>query len=185
MFQSALLGYSWVARQATNVAALFALLMMLHVVSDVVMKIAIGRPINGTAEITAYYYMVGIVFLPLAYADIRNEHINVDAIYLVVGDMVKTTFRIVGLLASIAVFAIFAYQTGLDALRAHAIGERAMGSANVLLWPARFILPASFILILVGLLFKLMMEISGRQAQTLPEGPTQESVASSAAERRI
>jgi hypothetical protein len=41
-------------------------LMMAHVTLDVVLKNLFNAPIQGTIEISSYYYMVAVVMLPMA-----------------------------------------------------------------------------------------------------------------------
>ncbi|HBM14118.1 MAG TPA: hypothetical protein DD390_15605, partial [Rhodospirillaceae bacterium] len=56
-------------------------LMATHVVSDVVGRLFFNHPVYGTTEIVSFYYMVGAVCLPLAYMELRDEHITVDVFY--------------------------------------------------------------------------------------------------------
>ena len=53
-------------------------MMMLHIVTDVVLKHTLNDPIDGTTEIVAAYYMVASVFLPLAYVTFSEGHLIVE-----------------------------------------------------------------------------------------------------------
>ena len=53
-------------------------LMMAHITADVAAKALFASPIHGTLEITAVYYMVALVFLPLAHVTAGEGHIKVE-----------------------------------------------------------------------------------------------------------
>jgi hypothetical protein len=56
-----------VAKALAVLSSVTVLLMMIQTVVDVTSNNLLGRPIEGNAEIIAAYYMVMIVFLPLAF----------------------------------------------------------------------------------------------------------------------
>ena len=49
--------------------------MMLHIVADVLSKWLFNFPLDGTLEIVSHYYMVGLIFLPLAFVQQKGSHI--------------------------------------------------------------------------------------------------------------
>lgn len=60
------------------IAAISSLLMMLHVTADLVSRFILGAQMEGTIEIVSAYYMVALVFFPLAAIDLRTGHISAD-----------------------------------------------------------------------------------------------------------
>jgi len=62
----------------TWLAAGFALLMTLHVTADLVGRTFFNHPLVGTTEIVTAYYMVALVFLPLAVITRQRAHIMVE-----------------------------------------------------------------------------------------------------------
>ena len=50
-------------------------LMMLHVTVDVTGRYVFNRPLEGTTEIVAAYYMVVIAYAPWAWIAARDNHI--------------------------------------------------------------------------------------------------------------
>ena len=56
-------------------------LMMAHVTLDVVLKNLFNAPIQGTIEISSYYYMVAVVMLPMAMVEYEDEQISVDLLF--------------------------------------------------------------------------------------------------------
>ena len=56
----------------TKLAGIIIMVMMIHISADVAAKYLLNDPIDGTLEIVAAYYMVVIVFFPLAYVTITR-----------------------------------------------------------------------------------------------------------------
>lgn len=134
----------WGARGLIGLAALNLAMMMVHVIADVVMKYVFVAPIPGTAEVVAYYYMVATVFLPLPLVELGNKAISVDLFWLHYPSWLQRVTLFLAYLMTIAFFVILARQTSIDAMRAYAKGDLVEGIVPVLIWPGRFMLPASF-----------------------------------------
>ena len=52
-------------------------LMAVHVIVDVLARYSFNQPLPGTIEIVSLYYMVAVIFLPVAYVQMRRQHIVV------------------------------------------------------------------------------------------------------------
>lgn len=128
------------------------LLMMIQTAADVVMANLFGWPIEGNLEIISSYYMVLVVFLPLAVVELRHEHITVDLFVRLLPRGGRRAVYVFGYLVSAAFFAILTFQTWLDAMNAWRIGEIIMGRTYLTIWPAKFALPAGFFAILLATL---------------------------------
>ncbi len=131
----------------TILAGLCLSLMMLQIVIDVSMKYIFNSPIEGNLEVVSFYYMVGVVFLPLAMVELRHEHINVDLFVQMLPKRGRSYVYVFGCGVSLVFFGVLAYQTFLDAIHATRINEIMMGSIYVTVWPSRWFLPIGFILI--------------------------------------
>ena len=142
----------WAADIRTVLAAICLLLMMLQMVLDVALKYFLNAPIEGNLEIVSFYHMVGVVFLPLAMVELRHEHINVDLFVRPLPKTFQSFIYAFGCLISATFFAMLAYQTYLDALKATHIGEVMMGSSFVTIWPSRWALPAGFTVLYLAML---------------------------------
>lgn len=129
------------------VAAICLVLMMMQIVADVVLKFVFNAPIQGNLEIVSFYYMVGVVFLPLAMVELRHEHISVDVFFMMFPRILQRLVYALTSLVTAALFALFAYQTFLDAVNATRTGEVMMGTNLVPIWPSRWALPAGFVVI--------------------------------------
>lgn len=149
-------GLGRAARIITYIAAALAALMMVHVSLDVILGQFIAEPLPGTVDYVSYYYMVGLVFLPLPFVEFTNEHIQVDLIHAMVPSWLKTALDMLALALSAVFYGLLTWQTWIDALEKFAIREQSMGMVAVTIWPARFFLPLGAGLIALLLLAKLI-----------------------------
>lgn len=151
-------------------AAIVVLLMMLHITLDVAAKYIFNHPLPGTLPVVANYYMVAVVFLPVAFVEIRKESIAVDLFYQWFPAPMKHLATIFGTLCSITFFSILAYQSYHNAMRAYGNGEFVDGTYLVITWPSRFLLPLSFASVVIVLLMRLIHEIRyGDEPMTPPD----------------
>ena len=67
--ESVIARLGWVSRIITYAATALAALMMVHVTLDVILSQFIAEPLPGTVDYVSYYYMVGLVFLPLPFVE--------------------------------------------------------------------------------------------------------------------
>lgn len=137
---------------AAVIAGVCLVLMMVQTTLDVVMKFVFNAPIQGTLEIVSIYYMVGVVFLPLAIVELRHEHICVDLVMQFLPRRARNFSYAFTALISASFFTILGYQTLLDAIVATQRGDILMGGALILTWPSRWALPVGFFLITFAVL---------------------------------
>lgn len=135
------------------------ILMMLHITIDVVSRNFLSYSLIGTVEIVSYYYMISAVFLPLAFVERKSEHIEVELFIQNMPIRQQNYSYIFGRLTGIVFFSILAYQSWLDAVQYTRIGEQPMG-LNLAIWPARWILPASFGLIVLAFVLHIWKAIA-------------------------
>ncbi|MFC6762610.1 TRAP transporter small permease [Sulfitobacter porphyrae] len=127
----------WIRRLAIVLAALAIMslfLMMLQTVIDVLASNLAGRPIPGNVEIISVYHMVLVVFLPLAFVELKKEPIAVDLVYRMLPEMLKRCVLVVSYLITATFFGFLAWQTGTDALRSFNMNEMMMGAVFVTIW---------------------------------------------------
>ncbi|PRX10780.1 TRAP transporter small permease [Martelella mediterranea] len=122
-------------------AAFCLVAMALQVTADVIGKYFFNRPIPGTAEIVARYYMLAVVFLPLPFAELRNSGISVDLFYNMFGRRLRRSTVIFAYLGQLAFFGMLAYQSSLDAVDSFQKLEFLDGQAKIFIWPGTFFLP--------------------------------------------
>lgn len=138
-------------RAASNGLALlggaFLVLMMIQIVVDVIMRGVFNAPIEGNLEVVSVYYMVGVVFLPLAMVELRHEHISAELFVVMLPHRLRSYLYAAGCVIALVFFAVLGFQTLLDALNATEINEMLMGSIFVVIWPSRWMLPVGFFMI--------------------------------------
>jgi len=156
----------WICRHVANslmaIAGIFLVLMMLQTVADVISANLFGRPIEGNIEIVSVYYMVMVVFLPLAWVEMKDEHIYADLFTNRLGRLPRRWVLGFSYVVAALFCAILAYQTAMDAKEAFDKSEVMMGSTLITIWPARFGLPIGFSAITLVLVLKFCEVIIGK-----------------------
>jgi TRAP-type C4-dicarboxylate transport system permease small subunit len=122
-------------------ACLLLALMMLHVTADVVGRFLFQAPIVGTLETVSYYYMVGAIFLPLAFVERQGEHIRVDLFAQRLPRTVQLGLYLLACAAGLVFIGMMFWQSLHDAMRSTARGETIMSNFLFYVWPARWFLP--------------------------------------------
>lgn len=151
------------------VGGLGIILMMLNISLDVILKVFWNTPIQGTIEISSYYYMVAIVMLPMAMVEYDDEQISVDLLFNHFPDWLKRTSLVITFVATVGMLSIMTWRTGLDAVRAFKVGEVVMGSREIIVWPARCMLPLGFGLAAVAAVMRAIMLLRGHPVTKLHE----------------
>lgn len=145
--------------------------MMLHVTADVLMRYFFNWPIRDTIETASYYYMILVVFLPLAFVERKSEHIEVELFVQLLGVRPRNLLYVAGRLFSMVFFGILAYVSWIDAIDYARIRETPMGS-DLEIWPSRFALPIGFGLLVLAMALhaaKALMHL--RQVKPQGDGP--------------
>lgn len=135
-------------------------LMVLHVVTDVGLRYVVGVPLSGTTEIVSRYYMVTLIFLPIAYVQITDQNISAS----LVSDLLSSRWRILLDCLTSVLMAIYggllAWRIGVEAMRATAVSEQIQTSAFFLpTWPSRWIPVLAMALVVIVSLLGLAVQI--------------------------
>ncbi|TVP43475.1 MAG: TRAP transporter small permease [Halomonas sp.] len=154
----------WIAKGALVLAALFLVLMALHVSLDVGLRYLFGKSFTGTLEVVSFYYMVAVVFLPLAYVELQQEHISVDVVVGRLPPAVQLTLYLLAGVLGLIYFGMLCYQSYLDAVRATVRMETAMANFKFYLWPSRWALPVGFAAMCLAILANMIKALRQRQA---------------------
>lgn len=141
------------------ISGLVLLSMMFLIAADVFAATILGKPIQNVIEIVAYYLMVGIVFLPLGSAELRDEHIKTDIFTQILPRKLwLVTQTLVGL-AGAGMVGVLTYVSFDKALQATLRGEIMMGTTMIDIWPSRWILFAGFTFFLICLVFATLRQL--------------------------
>ncbi len=144
------------------VSGLVILLMMIHVMIDVLGKYLLNAPLPGTAEVVAAYYMIGAVFLPLAYVEAAGGSIVVEVIYEKVSPRAQKIMLVAADIISAIYYSVLAWFSWDLAVRAWRVNETVDGIWRITTWPAKFLLPFGFCLAVVVLVMRVLRGERGR-----------------------
>ncbi|MGD1877663.1 MAG: TRAP transporter small permease [Kiloniellaceae bacterium] len=152
--------------------------MMLHVSADVLFKYLLNRPIVGTLEMVSQYYMVAVVFLPLAATEFRREHILVELFTVRFGARAVAALDSFSCLLAAVFAACVTWMSGIEAVRRTMTFEMVDAVYyQIYVWPTRWFLTVGF-----GL-FTLVLILHSFQflRRALRKGPTPEATGSGVA----
>lgn len=156
---------SWCARVLLFVGAIAIVLMMSHVMLEVMLRTLFDISIPGTEEIVSGYYMVAVVFLPLAYVQLERGHVIIELFTLKAGPRLKAWIDGFVYIICGGALAIFTYATFDKALKMTAKNEMWIGMIEVTIWPARWALPFG-----LGIMMMIMFLQAIREFQSAITG---------------
>jgi TRAP-type C4-dicarboxylate transport system permease small subunit len=114
--------------------ALLVALMMLTVV-NIVGRWLFDTPLQGAVELTEIG-MVAIVFMGLAYAQVRDDHIRVDLLYQQLGARGRSVLDLFAALVSLATVALMSWRLWVYAGQLGASGRTTSALRIPLFWVA-------------------------------------------------
>jgi TRAP-type C4-dicarboxylate transport system permease small subunit len=129
-------------RALISIAAVAAFLMMAQVCVDVFVRFVLGRQIQATIEIVSAYYMVALVFLPLAYVERNDSHIAADVVVQLLSSRTRLVLRrLVDVIVLIAM-GVLCYCSLIEAVNRTIEGELVRSGDTLLpIWISRWLLP--------------------------------------------
>lgn len=151
------------SRALVLVCSAALVLMMVQVTLDVAGKYLLHEPIPGSETIVASYYMVAIVFLPLAWVEVCGESIVVELLYNIASKPLRMLMAALGTGATVICYGFLAWFLWAPAMHAYQIGEFDSGTWNVITWPSRFLLPIGLALGAIVALLQLARVLTGQK----------------------
>ena len=137
-------------------------LMMLHVTIDVTGRYVFNRPLDGTTEIVAAYYMVMVAYAPWTWLASRDRHIVAGMFQHIGTPRFDFWLEILVKIFTAVCVSVFTYQTFLAALRQMRAGEVWLaGTMYIPVWPSRWILPVSGFFMVVYLVLRVISDVAG------------------------
>jgi TRAP-type C4-dicarboxylate transport system permease small subunit len=147
-------------RGLVALAALCALLMMLHVSADLFSRFVLGKQLQGTIEIVSAYYMVGLVFLPLAYIDRRGAHISADVFTSLMSPKLRALSIIFTEIVILVWMGALVYFSAREALLRTADGEVwRSGESLIPVWYSRWLVPVGS----AGMFLSVLLRLCGSE----------------------
>lgn len=138
------------------IACGFTVLMMLHITLDVFLRQVFNSPLTGTFEIASNYYMVSVMYLPLAFVSRNEGQIIVELFTRNLGTRKLLRWDCVTNAVTVLYVASFFVYTGIMAVEQTETGElKEMGQGFIDIWPARWVLPVAFGLMGLYLLVRI------------------------------
>jgi TRAP-type C4-dicarboxylate transport system permease small subunit len=137
-------------------------LMMMHVTIDVTGRYVFNRPLDGTTEIVAAYYMVMVAYAPWAWLASRDRHIVAGMFQHIGTPRFDFWLDVVVKIFTAVCVSVFTYQTFLAALRQMRAGEVWLaGTMYIPVWPSRWILPVSGFFMVIYLVLRVISDVAG------------------------
>lgn len=115
--------------------------IMLLTVTNVFLRYLFRWSLIGTVEITGYYLMVAIAFLPLAYGLVTKEgHVRVELLTSRLSPRKRAISEAAGLLLSLVIYICIVWYGAAGAYNAWKVGD-VVPTVNIPSWPARALIP--------------------------------------------
>ena len=150
------------------IGMLAMLLMAFHVGINISYRWATGRDIEMTLEIVTYYYMVALVYLPMAFIDRAGGHINADLFSQFLPPRLVKHIDVALRILLAAFFGVLFWITVRDAIERTIDGEAVMSAFGPFdVWPSRWSVPIGFGLACIYTIVLALKQL----AETITEQP--------------
>jgi len=151
-------------------ALLAGVLMMTHVTINVASRYLFNRPLEGTTEIVAAYYMVVVAYLPWAWIARHDRHIVARVFQRLGTPRFDFWLEIAVKVFTIVYVSVFTYQTLLAAVQRTRAGEVWLaGTMYLPVWPSRWMLPIAGALMVIYLVLRVLSDIADRARRRAAE----------------
>ncbi len=143
-----------------TLACVAVVLMMAHVTLDAIGKYIFSAPFYATQETVQFYYMVALVFLPIAYIARGEGHICVELFTQNMSGRSRAWLNVfVGILTLIWLVLI-AWYSGEEAITTTRDGElQETSNAYLIVWPGRWFIPAGCAIMALSVAVQLAKDI--------------------------
>jgi TRAP-type C4-dicarboxylate transport system permease small subunit len=144
------------------IAGLLIAVMMVQVAVDVVARYIFNRPLPGTAIFISQYYMLVVVFLPLALPERTNSHISVEIVTEHLPRWMQYHMASWIHLYSALIYGALAWASWGEAVAKFGSNARLIESGVSLpIWPGYFFVPIGCALMAVVLLYRFIIYLTG------------------------
>lgn len=150
-------------------ACVVLLLMAFHVTLNVLARYAFGGPIAATVEVGSHYYMVGVTFLPLAYAQFERHHVAVDFVLDAMPARVAAAFDVVADLVMLTFVGLIGYASYVSAVAATDRRDYVLTeNFDLLVWPAHWILVVTMAAFTLVVAIQVIQRLTGTAPYVAP-----------------
>lgn len=130
--------------------------MMVLIVADVAMKYLLNDPIDGTTAVVAAYFMVALVFLPLAFVTLTGGHLFVELFTQKLSKRQRRPLFTLNAMLTLVYLLFIIVFTAMEAMRRTVEGEAWETAADLMaVWPSRWLLPVGLAAMTAVVVMKL------------------------------
>ena len=141
-------------------------LMALHVMLDVTGRYVFNSPLPGTVEFVSHYYMVGVIFWPLAYVQSRRGHFFAEVFTQRLPPLVVRIIDAICTLVTALLLAFLTWRTAAYALEFTQARESVQTAYfTISTWPSRWFVPLGLGLMALYALVQVLQTFAGRGGQ--------------------
>lgn len=154
------------------VAIATILLMMAHICADVFCRYVFGTPLHATLEMTTNYYMPIVVTLPVAIAQLRNEHIAVEVFTQYLSARSRARLFLVDALIVLPYLGAFFWFSFQEAIKKTLVGEFIFAiKFDLPVWPSRWVVPIAYLLLTLCILWQVLSSFAFLRAGAQGKAP--------------
>lgn len=152
---------------STFVGAVFLVLMMVLIVVDVITTNLFGLPLPAASVVVKSYFMVLVVFVPMAWAQRTDAHVVVDVVYQAMSPGLRLASDLVSSVITLGTCGALVHVLWIDAVKKTEIGAFIFEqNVRVPTWPGYYALPIGFgLMALVILVSPLARRAAGRATE--------------------
>jgi TRAP-type C4-dicarboxylate transport system permease small subunit len=132
--------------------------MMILTGTDVFLRYFFGRSVLGIVEVVGNYFMVAVVFLPLAFGVIKGGHITVDFVVSRIGARRRTAMEVLGLALALFAFSLITWYGAEGALHAWETGDT-MVNVGLSIWPGKALVPLGALFLCLQILLSICSKL--------------------------
>lgn len=158
-----------------GLAVLAMAALMLHTVSNAVIRTATGIPLTDTVEYVSGWHMPVAILTGLLIAYRTDEHTRAGLIFQQLNDRVKRIVEIISTLIQLAFVSVVTVVSVPEAMDSYRINEH-YGISSVVIWPVKWLVPIVFALMVLVLIKGLLEHLrSDPLPQPSGDGPERTS----------
>lgn len=152
---------NWLSNASMALACFAVVLMMTHVTLDAIGKYVFAAPFYATQETVQFYYMVALVFLPIAYIARGEGHICVELFTQNMGSRSRAWLDVFVGVVTLAWLLLIAWFAGEEAVTTTLDGElQETSNAYLIVWPGRWFVPFGCAIMALSVALQLAKDIS-------------------------
>lgn len=141
--------------------AITTAVMMVITTAEVFARKVLSTSLEGSYEYVSLLFP-GVVFLGLAYAQSRNEHIQSEILEDRIPVWLRRPIQGVVLGLSLILFSIITWSSATAVVWAREMGDTILGALPVLTWPSRIFVPVGAGFLCLRLAVQLWRLVAGR-----------------------